>query len=68
MTPPDSSPPRKRLRVGHPSERAGINAARTLLEHHGLVVLEVDGRADYGRDLNVDLAHGLEITGGIIGV
>lgn len=41
---------------------------RTLLEHHGLVVSEVDGRADYGRDLNVDLTHGREITGGIIGV
>ena len=44
---------RKRLRVGHVSERGGINAVRTLLEAHGMVVDEVDGRSDYGRDLNV---------------
>lgn len=59
---------RKRLRVGHRSERGGINAVRTLLERHGLVVDEVDGRSDYGRDLNVDVTRGSEITGGIIGV
>lgn len=59
---------RKGLRVGHRSERSAINAVRTLLERHGLVVDEVDGRSDYGRDLNVDLTDGSEITGGIIGV
>lgn len=61
-------PARKRLRVGHRSERGGINAARTLLERHDLVVDEVDGRSDYGRDLNVDVTRGSRITGGIIGV
>jgi hypothetical protein len=60
--------PRKRLRIGHVSERGGINAVRTLLERHGLVVDEVDGRADYGRDLNVDITSASRITGGIIGV
>lgn len=59
---------RKRLRVGHVSERGGINAVRTLLESQGLVVDEVDGRADYGRDLNVDITAMSQITGGIIGV
>lgn len=59
---------RKGLRVGHRSERSAINAVRTLLECHGLVVDEVDGRSDYGRDLNVDLTNGSEITGGIIGI
>lgn len=59
---------RKRLRVGHVSERGGINAVRTLLESRGLVVDEVDGRADYGRDLNVDITAASRITGGIIGV
>lgn len=54
--------------MGHRSERGGINAVRTLLERHDLVVDEVDGRSDYGRDLNVDVTHGSEITGGIIGV
>lgn len=59
---------RKRLRVGHVSERGGINAVRTLLESQGLVVDEVDGRADYGRDLNVDITAASRITGGILGV
>lgn len=59
---------RKRLRVGHRSERGGINAVRALLERHGLVVDEVDGRSDYGRDLNVDITRDSAITGGIIGV
>ncbi|MCA4757074.1 DUF4365 domain-containing protein [Mycolicibacterium fortuitum] len=54
--------------MGHRSERGGINAVRTLLERHNLVVDEVDGRSDYGRDLNVDVTRGAEITGGIIGV
>lgn len=64
----DDERKRKRLRVGHVSERGGINAVRALLERHGLVVDEVEGRSDYGRDLNVDLTQGSEITGGIIGV
>lgn len=59
---------RKRLRVGHVSERGGINAVRALLESQGLVVDEVDGRADYGRDLNVDITAASRITGGVIGV
>jgi hypothetical protein len=63
-----TNPARKRLRVGHRSERGGINAVRALLERHDLVVDEVDGRSDYGRDLNVDVTQGSEITGGIIGV
>lgn len=33
-----------------------------------MVVDEVDGRSDYGRDLNVDLTRDSEVTGGIIGV
>ncbi|WP_234787948.1 DUF4365 domain-containing protein [Mycolicibacter sinensis] len=61
-------PARKHLRVGHRSERGAINAVRTLLERHDQVVDEVDGRSDYGRDLNVDVTRGSEITGGIIGV
>jgi hypothetical protein len=60
--------PRKRLRVGHISERGGVNAVRTLLEAHGLVVDEVEGRSDYGRDLIVDLIEDNEITGAVIGV
>lgn len=59
---------RKKLRVGHISERGGVNAVRTLLEAHGLVVEEISGRNDYGRDLNVDLTVGGEITGVVIGV
>jgi len=61
-------PTRKKLRIGHRSERAGINAVRSLLERHGMVVDEVSGRSDYGRDLNVDLTRDSEVTGGIIGV
>lgn len=68
MTNSDAKPARKGLRVGHVSERAGINAVRALLEKHGLVVDEVAGRADYGRDLNVDVTVEGRITGGIIGV
>ncbi len=63
-----TEPARKHLRVGHRSERGGINAVRMLLERHDLVVDEVDGRSDYGRDLNVDVTRGSVITGGIIGV
>jgi hypothetical protein len=59
---------RKRLRVGHVSERGGINAVRTLLEAHGMVVDEVDGRSDYGRDLNVDITEDGQVTGAVIGV
>jgi hypothetical protein len=61
-------PQEKKLRIGHRSERGGINAARALLKRHGLVVDEVDGRSDYGRDLNVDITRDSAITGGIIGV
>lgn len=63
-----SSTQRKRLRVGHVSERSGVNAVRTLLEAHGLVVDEVDARSDYGRDLNADITEGSEITGAVIGI
>jgi hypothetical protein len=68
VTASDAAPKRKKLRVGHGSERVGVNAVRTLLERHGLVVDEVDGRSDYGRDLNVDVTLDGEITGGIVGV
>jgi hypothetical protein len=60
--------PRKKLRVGHISERGGVNAVRALLESHGHVVDEVDGRSDYGRDLNVDITESGEITGIVIGI
>lgn len=56
------------MRVGHISERGGVNAVRALLESHGHVVDEVDGRSDYGRDLNVDITESAEITGVVIGI
>lgn len=59
---------RKMLRLGHASERGAVNAVRTLFEGHGLVVDEVDGRNDYGRDLSVDITDDGEITGAVIGV
>lgn len=62
----DEAWPRKRLRVGHVSERGAINAVRTVLERHGLVVIEVEGRSDYGRDLLVDITEGDEVTGAVI--
>lgn len=40
-----TNPARKRLRVGHRSERSGINAVRALLERHDLVVEEVAAAA-----------------------
>jgi Domain of unknown function (DUF4365) len=61
-------PLRKRLRVGHTSERGAINAVRTLFEGNGLVVDKVDARSDYGRDLIVDVTGGHEITGTVVGV
>jgi len=61
-------PQLKGLRIGHVSERGGINAVRSLLESKGLVVDEVDGRSDYGRDLNVDITNAAHLTGGIFGV
>lgn len=64
----ESTAPRKRLRVGHASERGAVNAVRTLLERHNLIVAEVDGRADYGRDLMVDVTDDGEITGAVVGV
>ncbi len=60
--------PRKRLRVGHVSERGAINAVRALFERYGLVVDEVEGRSDYGRDLIVDITEDSAITGAVIGV
>lgn len=45
-----------------------MNACRTLLERHGLVVHEVDGRADYGRDLLIDLTEDGELTGAVAGI
>lgn len=68
MTRDDQDVPRKRLRVGHVSERGGVNAVRTLLEAHGHVVDEVDGRNDYGRDLIADITDRSEITGAVIGL
>lgn len=60
--------PQKHLRIGHVTERGAVNAVRSLLEAHALVVDEVDGRADYGRDLNVDITSAARVTGGIIGI
>src|SRR5215469_2079639 len=60
--------PRKKLRVGHVSERGAVNDVRALLEKHKHVVDEVGGRSDYGRDLNVDIVEGGEITGTVIGI
>ena len=60
--------PRKHLRVGHVSERGGVNAVRALLEAYGHVVDEVDGRSDYGRDLIVDVTENGEITGAVVGM
>lgn len=54
--------------MGKVSERGGTNAVRSLLESRGLVVDEFDGRADYGRDLNVDTTTASRVMGGIIGV
>lgn len=65
---PSGPTPQKSLRIGVHSERAAVNAVRTLLEAKGLVVDEVDGRSDYGRDLNVDLTRDNKLTGGVIGV
>ncbi|MDN5767828.1 MAG: DUF4365 domain-containing protein [Humibacillus sp.] len=64
----DEPGPRKRLRVGHVSERGAINAVRTILEGHGLVVIEVEGRSDYGRDLLVDITDEGEVTGAVVGL
>ena len=64
----DSTDKRKRLRLGHVSERGAVNAVRTLLEAHGMVVDQVDGRSDYGRDLNVDITMDGELSGIVIGV
>jgi Domain of unknown function (DUF4365) len=64
----DVQPGRKRLRIGHNSERGAVNACRTLLERYGLVVIEVDARADYGRDLLVDLTEDGEITGAVAAI
>lgn len=64
----ENTAPRKRLRFGHVSERAAVNAVRTLLERHELIVIEVDGRADYGRDLMVDVTEDGEVTGVVIGL
>lgn len=59
---------RKKLRIGHTSERGAVNACRTLLERHSLVVHEIDGRADYGRDLLIDLTLDGELTGAVAGI
>jgi len=59
---------RRKLRIGQGSERGAINACRALLERDGLVVHEVDARADYGRDLLVDLTDNGEITGAVAGI
>ncbi|CCG02455.1 DUF4365 domain-containing protein [Blastococcus saxobsidens] len=59
---------RKKLRIGHVSERGAVNAARALLERHGLVVDEVDGRSDYGRDLVVDITEDGALTGSVVGI
>lgn len=59
---------RKKLRIGHASERGAVNACRTLLERHSLVVHEIDARADYGRDLLIDLTVDGELTGAVAGI
>ena len=68
MTRDDQDVPRKQLRLGHVSERGGVNTVRALLEAHGHVVDEVDGRNDYGRDLIADITDRSEITGAVIGL
>ena len=39
-----------------------------MLERHGLVVSEVEGGSDYGRDLLVDLTEDGELTGAVVGI
>ncbi len=58
--------PRKKLRVGVTSERGAVNAVRSLLERHELVVQEYDTRNDYGKDLVIDLTENGEVTGGMV--
>jgi hypothetical protein len=52
-----------KLRANREIERAGVNAARTLLESCGCVFQEVDGANDYGKDAYVDLGQSGYVTG-----
>jgi Domain of unknown function (DUF4365) len=53
-------PKRRKNRI---TERAGVNAARTLFESSGYVFQEVDLGNDYGKDAYVDLVDGPAVTG-----
>ncbi|MFD7056046.1 DUF4365 domain-containing protein [Streptomyces mirabilis] len=50
------------------TERAGVNALRTLLEEHDHLVQEISGSADHGEDLYVAFTKGTKRTGHVIAV
>lgn len=52
-----------KLRANRKTERAGVNAARSLFESNGCVFQEVELGNDYGKDAYVDLTDGDEVTG-----
>lgn len=58
------------MKVGknRPTERKGVNAARSLFEAAGCLFQEVDTRNDFGKDAYVDLTQDGVVTGDCIGV
>jgi Domain of unknown function (DUF4365) len=60
--------PRKRVRPNRPVERAGVRAVAAVFEDANMLVQEIDGATDIGKDLYVDIVDGDEATGELIAV
>lgn len=56
------------LRRNRRTERAGVNALRTLLEDAGHIVQEIDGGNDHGEDLYVRFVHKGRLTSAVAAV
>jgi Domain of unknown function (DUF4365) len=60
--------PRKGVRSNRPVERGGIRAVTGIFEDANMLVQEIDGAIDIGKDLYVDIVDGDEATGELIAI
>src|SRR5690349_5075466 len=55
-----------RLRKNTQTERAGVNAARTLFEAEGCLFQEIELRNDYGKDAYIDRGENGQVSGACV--
>jgi hypothetical protein len=68
MDHPPQPPQGKRVRANRPIERAGVRAVTAIFEDANMLVQQIDGSIDIGKDLYVDLTEGDIATGELVAI